>query len=237
MKDIIQSISPSLKEVYNEYKDQGIQAVYLWGSAITEDFDPQTSDIDSIAIVSEDFSPKLEDIIKQQLQSKHPSLKKFGFRILYEEELRSGSPTKSTLAAFIPPRLLLFDLPNWLHVGGRVFSQGDFTNELITPTEAIKLRLFQLKNRNLENAADVPIGEEEFYLKKLWRMIHLLQLVRGLEGKFSYSFVKSNMNEEEGKLVEVLEELKQSKYNRDLFVKYIPLFNSFVKGIKLRFIN
>ena len=235
MEEIIKSVTSSLKDVFKDYEAQGIRAIYLWGSVTTEDFDPEISDIDSVAIVNDDFDIELEEIIRQKLQSQYPKIQKFGFRVLYEEELRSGKHIKSPLSSFVPPRLLLFGLHNWLYIGGKQYSQDNFTDSPITCEEAMKLRFYQLKQRNWEDASGVELDEEHHYLKKLWRMMYLLQLMRGIKNKFSYSSIKSNANEEEKEVVEALEAVRQSHYSRDVFLKHISIFNSFVKSIQSKF--
>jgi len=49
----IRYIELILKKNFLEYKNRGLLAIYLWGSILTEDFNFKSSDIDSIAIVSD----------------------------------------------------------------------------------------------------------------------------------------------------------------------------------------
>lgn len=232
MITLITAVSQSLQKVFDDYKAHGMEAVYLWGSVTTEDFDPETSDVDSIAIVSGDFDVKLESVIRDHLQSLHPDLLKFGFRLLYVEELRSGSPIKSQLAKWISPRLLLLDLPNWHYVAGKKYTQADLTDKPVTYREAMKLRLEQLRERGWEDGANVEPRDESIYLKNVWRMVHLMQLMRGINTAFSYSSVKANTDADEREIVQALDAMKRSRYDRTLFVAYIPLLNDFVESIK-----
>ena len=55
----IKKIESTLKEIYKRYKNKGALSIYLWGSILTGDYNPKSSDIDSIAIV--DKNAKLKD--------------------------------------------------------------------------------------------------------------------------------------------------------------------------------
>ena len=60
----------ALKEIYDEYKDQGIISLYLYGSILTKDYLEGESDIDSIGFATENMSLTLENEIKNKLCEK-----------------------------------------------------------------------------------------------------------------------------------------------------------------------
>ena len=57
-------VEDALTDVYENYKDRGLLSVYLYGSLLTEDFNPEMSDIDSIGIVDDELSLFVEDEIQ-----------------------------------------------------------------------------------------------------------------------------------------------------------------------------
>lgn len=238
MKDqtdlMIQEVTPSLKNLFEKYRHEGMLSIYLWGSVTTNDFNPATSDVDSIAIVDDDFREKLERIIQAELQNTHPAIKKFGFRVLYKKELELGKQQKSVLASYISPRFFIFDIPNWVHIVGKKYVTADFTDNPPTIDEMLKLRVDEIKNRNWEDASKIEDQKEEFYIKCLWRIVHLQQLQRGVSGPFAYSGVVINANNSEKHIVDVLGKIKASHYNREIYTQNIKILNSFVEEIKSR---
>ena len=122
---LIVSVSESLKEIYNEYTSQGMLAIYIQGSILTPDFNPESSDIDTIAIVDDEIDNRFEEEIQKRLALMHPEVKKFGFRLLYKSEFDTGV-SKGALGSIGNPALLLLDFPTWYWVCGTKFTQKDF---------------------------------------------------------------------------------------------------------------
>lgn len=113
----------------------------------TEDFNLLNSDIDSIAIVDESFEISLELQIQNELQDLYKGTNKFGFRVLYINELKSGIQQKSNLASYISPTFFVFDLPNWMHIIGKKYSQSDFTDHIPIISDVIRFRAEEIINR------------------------------------------------------------------------------------------
>lgn len=233
MNKDIEPLLPSLNNIFDRYKDQGLKAIYLWGSITTPtDFDIKTSDVDTLGIADDNMDLELQDVIRKQLQAEHPELVKFGFNLLYEKSLKTGEPFKSRLTKVIPPRFLLSDFPFWYHVAGKKYSMGDFTDNPPPHTEALECLLSQVKNRGWSNAHDVEPGSEIRLPKILWRVIYLLQIIRGCEGIFSRSFVALNANKKEKEMVDILKSIKSSGYDRSIFMKHADYFNEFLKDTR-----
>lgn len=231
MNNIINTAKSNLIQIYEKYKDKGIISIYLWGSIITEDFNPLTSDIDSVAIVDDSFDLNLESQIQHELQESYKGENRFGFRVLYISELKDGNQKKSNLASYIFPAFFIFDLPNWTHVIGKEYLQNDFTDKIPTISDVIRFRVEEIIDRKWQDASKIEMGREQYYIKCLWRIIHLLQLSRGEDGPFSYTFVISNMNEEEREIVNALAEIKRSQYDRKVYLEYVSLLDSFTASI------
>lgn len=52
--NVKEKVSSILKTVFDEYKDQGVKAIYMWGSIVADHYNPQSSDVDAVAIVDGD---------------------------------------------------------------------------------------------------------------------------------------------------------------------------------------
>jgi hypothetical protein len=225
---LIESISKSLKEIYEKYSSEGILAIYIWGSVLTPDFNFSSSDVDTIAIV-EDKTLLLEENIRKQLSLMHPEIKKFGFRFIYKSELDTGI-SKGALGVIGNPALLLLDLPTWHHVAGTCFVQKDFSLSVPTYTEAIKLRY----QNTIERWADLDLIKPEqvqYFVKQILRIIHLKYLnnENSVYTMFSYSLIKElseSMTETE--IIKASLKIKESGWDFNLFKRHSIIFQRFL---------
>ena len=232
-KQAIALISPLLKETFEKYKKQGMISIYLWGSVTTNDYNPKTSDIDSIAIVSNKFDHSLESTIQKELQKAYTGTNRFGFRIFYEDELKSNTlGTKSVLATQMSPRLYIYDLPYWIFIVGKLYAITELTDNPVTHAEALGLRLEEIEDRNWSDATKIPENEMQYYIKCLWRIVHILQAIREQGGQFSYSNVVLHTDQDEIGIITTLKEIKASSYASSLFEKHVSELQMFVDGVK-----
>ncbi|HEV7424484.1 MAG TPA: hypothetical protein VGO21_04835, partial [Candidatus Paceibacterota bacterium] len=205
----------ALKEVFDEYKDQGLISLYLYGSIITKDYMEGESDIDSIGFASENMPLTLENEIRNKLCEKS-GFGKFGFRLLYKSELDTGT-IKGNLASFIDPQLLLLDFPHWKHVAGQVFSRSDFSLTDIDAIGAVKIRLNHLARIEDGSYKTAPEDKHILFLKVLARIIFHLQKERGCDEPFSYSSILSYSNEEERPVAQGILNCKKNKWSELVF--------------------
>lgn len=230
MKEKVKSI---LKEVFNQYHSQGITAIYLWGSITTEDYDPLTSDVDSIAIVEDTTDLTLEDRIKATLTNIHPEIR-FGIRFLYKSELNGGS-IKGFLASVIDPRALLLDLPHWELVSGTSYITSDFTLLLPTYQEVIDLHVKKFKDFGWLEVIKIPEGQHIHLMKTLARIIDYQQKDRENQEKaFSYSSLLEHTTKEEQRIVEIILANKKSHWDYSLFHKSVPMLQTYVNKLLTR---
>jgi hypothetical protein len=233
-ESLIKIVSQGLCEMYNQYESQGIETVYIWGSILTPDFNPITSDVDTIAIVNDQFDIELESKIQNELTIKYPEVYKFGFRLLYKSELDTGV-SKGALGLIGNPALLLLDLPTWHWVCGTKLAQNDFDLPVPVYSQAIKLRY---KNTN-ERWSDInAIGPEEvqYFVKQILRIIHLklLQKENIPYTIFSYSLVKEiAIGTSDEELVNICLDLKANKWDFEQFKRDIHIFKQYISDLKL----
>ena len=222
-----------LKEIFEEYKDQGLVSLYLYGSILTPDYKEGESDIDSIGFVNEDMPLALENEIKNKLCEKS-GFDKFGFRFLYKSELDTGT-VKGNLGSFIHPQLLLLDFPYWKHVAGKIFSRSDFNLKDAGTVEAVRIRLDHLVRIENGSFKTHPGEKHILFLKVLARIIYHLQQGRGKTGAFSYSSVLENSNEEESAIAEAILNCKKSKWDEAVFEENLALYNDYIDALNARF--
>jgi hypothetical protein len=231
---LIVSVSESLKEIYDEYSSCGMLAIYIWGSILTPDFNPESSDIDTIAIVDNGIDSSSEEKIQKQLASKHPEIKKLGFRLLYKSEFNTGI-SKGALGSIGNPALLLLDFPTWRWVCGTEFTQKDFDLPVPTYFQAIKLRYENTDERWPDIDAIKP-EDVQYFIKQILRIVHLKQLQRinSPYTMFSYSSVREVADGTlDAELVNICLAIKAAKWDFELFKNNIHIFKQYISDLKL----
>lgn len=143
-KDIKKEVKSILNQLYVDYEDQGILAIYLWGSITRQDFDPLISDIDSLAIIDKRMDPEERKQIKQWLASKFSRDLKFGLQFIGVEELNGAEPY-TMLATYQTPAYLLLRFEEWEYVAGKDFSRDEFSVANMSPHDAMRHQLRQVK--------------------------------------------------------------------------------------------
>lgn len=232
---LIVSVSESLKEIYNDYLSQGMLAIYIWGSILTPDFNSESSDIDTIAIVEDGIKRQIEEKIQKRLALKHPEVKKLGFRLLYKSEFDTGV-SKGALGSIGNPALLLLDLPTWHWICGKRFTQKDFDLPVPTFAEAICLRYQNTQERWLDLTLVRP-EQLQYLVKQILRIVHLIHLDRKklTYALFSYSFIKElSRGTPEADIVDTCLAIKASGWDYNLFMNHIETFNKFILHLSER---
>ncbi len=227
-----------LREVYEKYKNSGVASIYLWGSVTTGDFNPETSDIDSVAIVEDSTDLTLEDEVKKIVSASNIPVSKFGFRILYKGEL-NGGPIKSFLARVIDPACLLLDLPYWELVAGNNFSQKDFKLKVPSFKEAISQHVKKFEGFGWLDVSKIPEKQHKQLMKTCARIIDLEQQERGVESDpFSYSKIyRNSVDGQEKEITKAILENKNQDFNFAFFALYVPLFQKYVDYLINKNIN
>lgn len=136
----IAEASNILKRVYEDYKNNGILSIYLWGSVTRNDWQPDVSDIDAIAIVDKNIDLGERAKINQRLKEEFTPNLKLGLQFFGIEELNGGDPY-TLLSKYQPAGYLLMRFNDWVYVAGESYKRGDFSIVDFTPAEA---RIHQL---------------------------------------------------------------------------------------------
>lgn len=231
MEEIKKEVKEALKKVYEKYSSLGLEAVYLDGSILTRDFNPETSDVDSIGIVADSFPLELEDTIKIFFKKEYPNIREFGFRLLYKSEL-NGGPVQAFLASVIEPQILLSDLPDWELVIGTSFIQKDFKLPIPTYKELQEMEIRKITKFNWAVVSKVGEGGGKHLnlLKTIVRFIYYKQKERGLiKQPFSYlTVMESALEGDEKEIMEIFMNIRKNKWDYLMFQKNSAIFQSFV---------
>lgn len=210
-----------LQQIYTKYLSTGENGVYLYGSILRNDFNPETSDIDGIAIVDDNVPLELREQILAELTATMPELKRFGFQLLYKSELNGHEP-KGRIAKVISPKALLLEMPYWEHVAGKTFSSNNFP-----PTnfnEAIADEMKIAVSRGWDDVKNVEEEKYGFFTKLLIYILYLQdEEVNGAK-PFSYDIIRNLKTS----LSEALLETKATQYNKTVFQRHMLIFQKFV---------
>lgn len=235
-QEIIDTISKSLQTVYEREKTNGFLGVYIWGSVLTQDFNPRTSDIDTIAIVTDDISLDREQEIQQELAKMHPEFTRLGFRFVYKTELDTGL-VKSNLGKVGVPELLLLDLPTWYFVCGYNFNQKDFSIPVPGIQDAIVLRYARFANEGWDKIDGVSEKSVQYYIKQILRIIHLKYLLRHKlpYSAFSYTGIADQEDDmSEKNIIDICLKIKASNWEYSVFKGYTSTLHEYVlKGVSV----
>jgi len=225
-----EKIVDTLKIVYDKYHSLGIEAIYLWGSVVSDEYNPALSDVDVVAILKDDHSVDKESI-RRELKTIAPEINMFGFNCVIIKELKDGVSINNRLTYVIHPRMLLADMKYWELVEGRNFTVTDFTDVPPTADELIVLQLMKIKRDNWVNSSNVEDNFIVYYLKGLTRLVYYKQWARNVVQPFTYKGVSKYANSSEKEIIKIFNQVKESDYDRVEFLKYENIMDDFVSKL------
>jgi len=217
-------VEQGLVGCFDAFQAEGIFSIYLSGSITGPDFNPETSDIDSIAIVDDNVPQKLENILQEYLKNEVPHIHKFKIRILYISELISLE-RKSVLTSFISPQILLLDFPYWKHVCGQNYSSSDFAS--VTYLDGMKTMQEAIETWHWQFVENVTTDKIVYYLKMIARIIWMYDGMKGNIYPFSYTELVHRKNGFES-LASIILNLKKNNWSEEQFIPHTQEFQEFV---------
>ena len=220
--EVKRKIVETLERVHDDYRERGIVSIYLWGSVVSGDYDPEKSDVDALAFVSDDADEGDVSVIRRRMAEYAPEIADFHINFLYLSELKGG-PIRSRLCRIMPPGYLLTKFPYWLHVVGQKFQRADFSVADFTWDEAIELNCREIFEEKVPLwKSDHPRGDEMKYVVKACMMICfcLHQKAHG-EHAFSYASLRDEATEETRPIVSILDEARKRGYDKGLIEKHV----------------
>lgn len=151
-QDVLDKFNPFLDEILNSYQDK-MDSVYMTGSALTEDFDPKTSDINSVVVL------KIMDLDFLSLLS--PLGKKYGKKGIAAPLIMTPEYIRNSLDVF-PIEFLNIKLLHHTIFGTDIFPGFDIKKaDLRYQCEReIKVKLIGLRQGYIKAAGDRKILNE-----------------------------------------------------------------------------
>lgn len=222
---ILEEATKTLNWLLETYKDQGLVSIYLWGSIITPDFHPKTSDVDAVAFLSDDADFSKLDEIRDWLPDKNPNLVRLQVNFFYISELTKEKPVRSRLGRLSTPEQAVYDFPFWQYVCGERIDNSIFPDVkpkefLIDQIKVVQERKEWAKNPNTPN-------DIQYYCKSLIWLCWAIQKLNHDKSVFSWKTLASEATRETRPLVNTLIKLKQSGWNQDLLKQNLPFLIKF----------
>jgi predicted nucleotidyltransferase len=221
-------VRKGLETLFAIYKDKGITSIYLYGSITGPDFDPENSDIDSIAIARTSTPMSLEKEMIDFLSETCPDIPHFGTRILYYEELQTAQSRGSSLTTYLPPEALLLDLPYWEYIVGEKLNPNDLAP--VSYQEGLEAMKGVLRKWHWEDNSLVTPDKAGNYLKVIARAIWMIDGLKQNTYPFSYS-VLAKRTDEYASLANSILEIKKNNWSYEAFFAQKDLFQVFVLNI------
>ena len=174
-----------LARVYQDYRDKGIRAIYLWGSVTRSDWRPDVSDIDAIAIVDKRIDLDERPFINRRLRDEFTPDLKLGLQFFGIEELNGGE-AYTLLSKFQPASYLLLRFNDWVYVAGKRYTRADFAAKNFTPGEAYTHQLNQAIRALKIVSGELPIDDGRHGLQSM-----LEDVVKGTIGALYWEAVEN----------------------------------------------
>lgn len=234
-QQIIDEAKRYLENLYRRRKNDGILAMYIWGSITRSDFDPATSDIDVICIVNDEFDKANNEKLREELTADAPG-REWGFQIIYLDEL-NGGPIRSRLAQAMSPQSILPTFPSWVHVCGNQYDRTDFKVKDATIPERMKLNISEIRARlsNIPtNSPERKVRDRKGIVKACLLLIYNRQLLRNAYFDLDYTVLPQNADQEEKPILNDLLKIRQHKlYEDGSYQPFIQKITDFADKVEL----
>jgi|GEM_PF-1031111 len=201
----------SLKRVYETYRDQGLLSMYLWGSILRGEYNADSSDIDSIGIVTDSFPLAVQDEINEHFKESKSGLRDLRTNLIRLSEI-NGADAVTRIAMVIPPPLLLLEFNSWKHVAGQQFGRNDFAVPVLSTTEAACLNLNVVLDQYVSKIKSGDMTKWKSFLKQMMHVCHLINKQDGVFTPFSYIDLERGVIPENQKIIELLLQFKKDSY-------------------------
>lgn len=203
-QDYLNTSTSILRKWYaHEHSNCSIEAVYLWGSLLRNDFDPSSSDIDAIAITAQNTSENVQHETRLFLAKQIPGFTNFKINTIHISELNGGT-IRSPLTQVLPPQLLLFEFNEWLHIAGKKFQRSNFKLPQLSLQQAIGLEFEQIDQRFILEIEHKNYASIDFMRKCVSAICHFSQELTYGEHRFSYDSLNKYKDTSTGELVDII---------------------------------
>lgn len=219
--EILSESTATLEKLLSDYKAQGLISIYLWGSIITPDFDPGTSDIDAVGLLTDEADFEKLDTIREWLPKANPKLLRLQINFFYISKLTGDKPVRSRLARLATPGQVVFDLPNWRYVCGEKIDAHTFPK--VSPQQFLEDQIKVVREREAWAKNPTSPNDIQYYCKSLVWLCVAIHALTHQPSVFSWKRLRDEATPETRSLVEKLVELKKSHWDEDLLRENLPV--------------
>lgn len=231
-KAIIDLCKIEFGKIYDQYRSYWLRSIYLWGSITSDDFDPETSDIDSVAIVDNWTDLQYEAVIKTALSEWPLGAYEASLRFITPNEL-NGIEKTWYLTRFIQPEVIVLDMPFWIHVAWEHFPQRMFALSQVNIQKVLAPMAQKAKDIYLPFTGKF---HQKYFLKPFFRICYYLNQPDGvIQEPFSYQRLSEYKNTETNAIIAKLMEVREKNWDEKIFYKYLPDFEEFLDYIVSRY--
>lgn len=226
----------ALEKIFQIYAEKGIIALYLWGSSTRNDFNPQSSDIDVLAIIDEHFDIGWRVNIKKELETKNPEINEFGFQCIFLSELNGGE-RKSLLGKLQAPGYLLKSFSEWEWVCGKKFQRDDFSVKDFAVQQMIDHNITEADRTlsNLDDPGRKPNANRIDLVKALLMLIHWRNVLNKGGHQLFLDRLPEISQESDRATAKLLLEIRANKsYSKDEFEKFLPRLLLFLNNVRAK---
>ncbi|MEK7096106.1 MAG: hypothetical protein AAB896_02340 [Patescibacteria group bacterium] len=201
----------TLDKVFQDNKNKGLISIYLWGSIATPDFDPESSDIDAVGILSDAANFDEMDKMRDWLPKVEPKLKRLQINFFHLSELKGGA-VRSRLARLHDAEQAVFDFPYWIYVVGRKFQPGDFP--AVASAQVLKHQVALTKTKmGWAVSGEYGAAGLEYFCKGLAWLCYDIHKLSAPLGPFSWKNLQYEATNETKELVGELLALKSKRWD------------------------
>ena len=220
-EEILTEATATLEKLLNDYKDQGLVAIYLWGSIITPDFNPAISDIDAVGFLTDKADFEKLDKIREWLPKANPKLLRLQNNFFYISELTGEESVRSRLARLSSPEQAVFDFPNWQYVCGEKISENIFPK--VSPQQFLEDQIKVVQEREEWAINPKTPNDIQYYCKSLVWLCVAIHKLSHKPDVFSWQNLEEEADSNTRYLVHTLIELKKSGWNNSSLEKSLPM--------------
>lgn len=213
-ESIKQIAEKTLVAAFDKFSSKGVLSLYLWGSILRDDWDPEISDVDALALLDDSATPDIQDELKAYVKEHAPEIRDFGVQVLYKSELDGAAPR--TFMARVMPRsvnhmLLMF--PDFKHVAGARFERSDFSEEDMSISEEVNGAIQSAKEK-LEKLDDPSRNIRKDLVKNILWLAYFRAWQQKGRFPLNYNSLRDQVLPEDSEIIELITDARhRALYN------------------------
>jgi len=232
-ESVHQEAIKTLKELFKDYGAQGLVSIYFWGSIIGPDFNPISSDIDSVGLLSDEADFEQLDKIRDWLPKANPKLTRLQINFFFITELSREKPIRSRLARLATPEQAVFDFPHWEYVCGRRLDSDYFKPVFVRQYIQDQFKIVAERTIWAQNPTN-PMYPE-YYCKSLAWLCYAIHRQTYPKQPFSWRMLVAESNVDTLALISLLCHLKESNWDKRQVIRHLPHLYAMAEVLKQKY--